>query len=230
MVARAIFEEMLNQNTNCVFLDLCQVLSPEKIRATFPTIYEECLYRGIDITQEPIPVAPGAHFCCGGILTDNFGRTSIKRLYAIGEVACTGLHGANRLASTSLLEGLTFAYRASHDIVKNPASKEQPRIIPFEYSNGNPPSEAILESLRKIIQDTMWKFAGLIRNQSGLKYALEVLSGLKKQAVQMKNHLGVSGPLLEFENSVDTGLLVVEAALRNPISLGTHFRSDSSTV
>ncbi|NLJ39720.1 MAG: FAD-binding protein, partial [Candidatus Atribacteria bacterium] len=175
-------------------------------------------------------VAPGAHFCCGGILTDSFGRTSIKRLYAIGEVACTGVHGANRLASTSLLEGLTFAYRASHDIVKNPATKEQPRIIPFEYGYGNPPSEAILESMRKIIQDTMWKFAGLIRNQSGLKYALEVLNGLKKQVVQMKNHLGASGPLLELENSVDAGLLVVEAALRNPISLGTHFRSDSSMV
>ena len=230
VVSRAIFEEMLSQNAHCVFLDLCHAISPEKIKAIFPTIYEECLYRGIDITQEPIPVAPGAHFCCGGILTDSFGRTSIKRLYAIGEVACTGMHGANRLASTSLLEGLTFAYRASHDIIKNPATKEQPRIIPFEYSCGNPPSEAILESMRKIIQDTMWKFAGLIRDQSGLKYALEVLRGLKKQAVQLKNQLGASGSLLEFENSVDSGLLVVEAALRNPISLGTHYRSDSSMV
>ena len=85
-----------------------------------------------------------------------------------------------------------------------------------------------MESLREILQNTMWRFAGLSRNQSGLKYALEVLNGLKKQAVQMKNNLGVSSPLLEFENSVETGLLVVEAALRNPISLGTHYRSDSS--
>ncbi len=228
VVARAIFQEMLNDNTRCVYLDLYRAMSPEKIKATFPTIYEECLRRGVDIIHEPIPVAPGAHFSCGGVLTDTYGRTNIKRLYAVGEVACSGLHGANRLASTSLLEGVTFAYRAAHDIVKNLAPKEHPRVIPFEYSSGIPPSDPIIESMRDIIQDTMWRFAGLIRNQSGLKYALEVLIGLKKQVIQMKNNYGLSGPLLELESSVDTGVLVVEAALKNPISRGTHFRSDSS--
>jgi len=228
IVARAIFEEMQNHNTNCVFLDLCHAVSPEKIKSIFPTIYQECLNRGIDITQEPIPVAPGAHFSCGGILTDTFGRTSIKRLYAIGEVACSGVHGANRLASTSLLEGLTFAYRAAHDIVKNPLSQDQPRVLPFEYSCGNPPADSVVESIRDIVKDTMWRFVGLKRNQVGLKYASEVMMGLKKQVIQMKNTMGISSSLLELENSIDTGLLVIEAALRNSISQGTHFRSDSS--
>ncbi len=168
VVARAIFQEMKIHESNCVYLDFRQKMEPRKIKDTFPTIYEELLQRGIDITQEPAPVAPGAHFACGGVLTDTRGRTTIKRLYAAGEVACSGLHGANRLASTSLLEGLTFGYRAARDIVKH--SEELPNfaVLPFREKWGEPPPENILRSLKEIIRINMWENVGLIRERRGL--------------------------------------------------------------
>ncbi|MCX6089533.1 MAG: FAD-binding protein, partial [Candidatus Atribacteria bacterium] len=179
-------------------------------------------------TREPTPVAPGAHFACGGILTDTYGRTNVKRLYAIGEVACSGTHGANRLASTSLLESLTFSYRAAHDIIERTTPKENPPVLPYEFSCGTVPPETVLESLRNIIKDTMWAFAGVVRNKPGLCYASGVLTQLKKEILTLKNQYSISGPLLELENMVDTALIVVQSALRNPISRGTHFRSDTS--
>src|SRR4030042_1208080 len=115
-VARAIYEEMIVTNSNYVLLDLASYAKVADIRRRFPTIYKTCLEDGIDITRTPIPVVPAAHYCCGGVLADGWGRTSLAGLYAVGEVSCTGVHGANRLASTSLLEGLVWGTRAARDI------------------------------------------------------------------------------------------------------------------
>src|SRR5512137_603631 len=118
-VTRAIYEEMIVSNTSYVLLDLASYASPETIRTRFPTILKTCLKDGVDITKQPIPVVPAAHYCCGGVLADGWGRTSLAGLYAVGEVSCTGLHGANRLASTSLLEGLVWGARAAAHIASH---------------------------------------------------------------------------------------------------------------
>lgn len=227
VVARAIFQEMKIHESNCVYLDFRQKMEPRKIKDTFPTIYEELLQRGIDITQEPAPVAPGAHFACGGVLTDTRGRTTIKRLYAAGEVACSGLHGANRLASTSLLEGLTFGYRAARDIVKH--SEELPNfaVLPFREKWGEPPPENILRSLKEIIRINMWENVGLIRERRGLSQSLQILTAMKKEIAHLKEEYGISPALLELENMAETALLVTEEAFKNPLSRGTHFRLDA---
>ncbi len=226
VVARAIFQEMKIHETNCVYLDFRQRMNPDKIKDTFPTIYEELLHRGIDITQEPAPVAPGAHFSCGGVLTDTWGRTTIKRLYAAGEVACSGLHGANRLASTSLLEGLTFGYRVARDITKHGEKLPSFTVIPWSEKWGEAPPENILHSLKEIIQINMWENVGLIREKRGLFQSLQILTTMKKEIASLKERYGVSPPLFELESLAETALLVTEAALKDPFSRGTHCRLD----
>ncbi|MEN3186165.1 MAG: FAD-dependent oxidoreductase [Atribacterota bacterium] len=227
VVARAIFRELQRTQEKCVYLDLYKRLSPEKIRTAFPGIYEELLGRGLDITREPIPVVPGAHFLCGGILTDSWGRTNLGRLYAVGEVACTGLHGANRLASTSLLEALTFSYQIARRIVKTQDPFPRVSILPWEEKIGDPPPASVVEELQKMVKTNTWKHVGLIRHRQGLSHAKELLLQLTREVVTLRNTYGVSMETVELANMVKSALLVTESALRNPYSCGAHFRIDS---
>ncbi len=228
VVARAIFQELENTRATCVYLDLCHHLTPEKIKTTFPNIYAELLRYNLDITKDPIPVVPGAHFLCGGILTDGWGRTNLHRLYAAGEVACTGLHGANRLASTSLLEGLTFAYRVARHIARSKDDFPSSPILPWEEKVGNPPPMSVIEGLKDMVKINMWKYVGLVRHREGLAHARELLLQLYKEVTTLRRSYGVSAELLELANMVESALLVTESALRNPRSCGAHFRADSS--
>ncbi len=227
VVARAIFEHLENTQSRCVYLDLYRRVAPERIVTVFPGIYEELLRYNLDITKEPIPVVPGAHFLCGGILTDTWGWTNIRRLYAVGEVACTGLHGANRLASTSLLEGLTFGYRVAKTLWRERDDFSYPLVLPWEEKVGNPPPPSVLEGLKEMVRMNMWKYSGLIRRHEGLAHAREIFLQLKKETVALREKYGVSAEMVELENMIESALLVTESALRNPVSCGTHFRADS---
>lgn len=230
VVARAIFRELQSTQEKCVYLDLRGRLSPEKIKATFPGIYEELLRHNLDITRDPIPVVPGAHFLCGGILTDSWGRTNLGRLYAVGEVACTGLHGANRLASTSLLEALTFSYRVAHRIARSQDGFSCASILPWEEKIGDPPPVSVTERLKDMVKRNTWQYVGLIRHREGLARAREVFLQLHNEVVALRNRHGVSREILELANMIESALLVTESALRNPHSCGTHFRADSLKV
>lgn len=230
IVARAIFQELQDTQAKCVYLDLYRHLSPEKILTSFPGIYETLLQSyHLDITKEPIPVVPGAHFLCGGILTDTWGRTNLRRLYAVGEVACTGLHGANRLASTSLLEGVTFAYRVSRDILRTCPDFFHFAVRPWEEKIGDFPA-SVIEELKCKVKINMWKHVGLIRRREGLLYALETLLQLKKESFALRYRYGASREIVELQNMIESALLVTESALQNPRSCGVHFRSDSPKV
>jgi len=227
IVARAIFQEMEKKGLPCVYLDLYRKMQPQKIRETFPYIYQEALKQGIDITREPIPVVPGAHFACGGVRIDTRSRTDIERLYAIGEVACSGVHGANRLASVSLLDGLTFAYLATKDILaQKTASPRLPTRLPCVPPAGEAPPESLLSDLTHEIQEIMWKKVGLLRNGKELRKATQELLKLRCRISQLFETFGVSQPLKELENLVEVSLMVAKAAFDNPFSLGTHYRSD----
>ena len=182
-VSRAIYEEMIVTNSNYVLLDLASYAKPETIRKRFPTILRTCLEDGIDITRSPIPVVPAAHYCCGGVLADGWGRTSLAGLYAVGEVACTGVHGANRLASTSLLEGLVWGTRAARDIAVRfdgsrpyKASEIHRWYHPKREEEVDP---ALVNQDWLTIRSTMWNYAGVIRTRKRLERAkadLEYLS------------------------------------------------------
>lgn len=226
VVARAIFQKMRESRTPYVYLDLRPV-GEEKLSTLFPEIYGELLRRGFNPKKDPIPVVPGAHFACGGVLTDTFGRTSVRRLYAVGEVACTGVHGANRLASTSLLEGLTFAFRAAQSITEKELSLASPPVTPFFESPGDTPPSETLKTLREVIQNTMWEHAGLERTRTGLYKALEILLEVQKTVSSLRRTKGLSFPLLELENMALVALTITESALKNTLSFGSHFRSDA---
>lgn len=230
VVARAIFQELQSSGARHVYLDLCHRRAPEKIKATFPGIYQELLRHHLDITREPIPVVPGAHFLCGGVLTDLWGRTNLLRLYAVGEVACTGLHGANRLASLSLLEGLVFGYRVARQILRRKDDFSFPPVLSWEEKVGAPPPLSVVEGLKEVVKITMWRHVGLIRHREGLVYARELLLQLRKDLVALRQSYGVSPELLELTGMVESALGVTESALFNPRSCGAHFRADASGV
>lgn len=213
VVARAIFTVMKEQSLPHVFLDLRPL--GEKLRLSFPEIFEELTKRGFDPLREKVPVVPGAHFICGGVLTDTFARTSLPRLYAVGEVACSGVHGANRLASTSLLEGLTFAFRAASAIARENTPLSPPPILPFPERPGNTVPSSRLASLRRTIQDVMWEYAGVVRTREGLQKALAKLLEVKRDVLELRASFPVSLPLGELENMVAVAIAVVCAALRS---------------
>jgi L-aspartate oxidase len=223
VVARAIKQHLAATGNNCVYLDL-GALKPEFIRERFPGIHERCRAAGLDITRERIPVVPAAHFSCGGVHTDLRGRTNVRHLNAIGETACTGLHGANRLASTSLLECLVSARSAAQ------ADGEEIRSLPFPLATPrewtSPAAEADVLLVRQDLQQvrsTMWNYAGIIRSPRRLTRARRILLELREDIQAFYRDCRPTRELIELRNAVQTALLVVHAAALNPVSKGCHY-------
>ena len=227
IVARAIDSEMKKTGTEHVYLD-CRHFSKEKFVEHFPNIYKKCLSIGIDITQQMIPVAPAAHYSCGGIKTDEWGRSSINNLYACGECASTGLHGANRLASNSLLEGLVFAHRCSVDAAEKVNTIFFQNNIPDWNAEGtSQPGEMILitQSLKEL-QLVMSDYVGIVRNNIRLQRASRRLDLLWEETEQLYQTSTLSPQLLELRNMITVGYLIVKGASFRKESRGLHFNTD----
>ena len=236
VVARAIHHEMETHGYSHVLLDLASHMPAEKIRDRFPYIYEQCLKVGIDFSHEPVPVVPAAHYFCGGVLVDEWGRTDIENLYAIGEISCTGVHGANRLASTSLLEGLVWGNRAASH-VENALSSEtsvQPRfddIPPWDESGlSADPDPALIQGDMQTIQNIMWHYVGLVRNADRLSRAIRELRHLWNEIETFYRSTKLSDGLIGLRNAVEVALIVAQAAQHNRQSRGCHYRQDSVSI
>jgi L-aspartate oxidase len=227
IVARAIDNEMKIAGTENVFLD-CRHFGKEKFTEHFPNIYEKCLSIGIDITKHLIPVAPAAHYSCGGIKTDEHARTSVKNLYAAGECASTGLHGANRLASNSLLEAMVFAHRAYLDAVENIDTNAYNSSIPDWKADGtSSPKEMILitQSVKEL-KLLMSDYVGIVRNNERLQRAMKRLDLLYTETEELYKKTIVSPQLCELRNMITVAFLIVKSAEFRQESRGLHYNTD----
>jgi L-aspartate oxidase len=227
IVARAIDSEMKRTGTEHVWLD-CRHFKVEKFTEHFPNIYEKCLSIGIDIAKNMIPVAPAAHYSCGGIKTDEWGRSSVRNLYACGECSSTGLHGANRLASNSLLEAMVFAHRCYTDAANNINSVTFNENIPDWNARGtSEPKEMILitQSLKEL-QQVMSDYVGIVRNDVRLQRAMRRLDLLWEETEQLYQSTSLSLPLLELRNLISVGYLIVKGAAFRKESRGLHYNTD----
>jgi len=227
IVARAIDSEMKRTGTEYVYLD-CRHMDPERFRAHFPNIYRKCLDIGIDVLQQMIPVAPAAHYCCGGIKVDAYGRSSIRHLYACGECSSTGLHGANRLASNSLLEALVFAHRcAEQSAAEIEAIKLHPEVPDWNASGTTEPKEMILitQSLKEL-QQVMSDYVGIVRNNVRLERAMKRLDLLFAETEALYRTTTLSPQLCELRNLISIGYLIVKSAQFRKESRGLHYNTD----
>jgi len=225
IVARGIYEETLGSKKDFVYLDLVSYLDKRYIKKRFPLIYRTCLKYGIDITKEMIPVAPVAHYFCGGIRVDEFGKSSLKNLYAIGEVSCTGVHGANRLASTSLLEGLVWANRCAEDMsekVINSKLTQKRDIKSWIYIGNQTADLALIKQDWMSLKSIMWNYVGIVRTEERLERAVLDLNYLKHRIEKFYRNVCLSKDLLELRNGIQTALIVAEAAKQNRESKGCH--------
>ncbi|MFN2239471.1 MAG: L-aspartate oxidase [Thermoanaerobaculia bacterium] len=259
IVTRAIVEEMTARKEPHVFLDLANFYNGEEpIEERFPTISAECRTMGIDIARDPIPVVPAAHYFCGGILVNTFGEATLSRLYAIGETSCSGVHGANRLASTSLLEGLTWGYFAAISIsekvgtatatpagtsngapaVRRAYSSRETGIGPLppaflaSIPDWQPPGTEEMEDPALILQDwttiqhTMWNYVGIVRTYERLERAAADMSELGHRLTRYYHQARISKEIIELFHGQNMATIVANAAIRNPVSRGAHFRKD----
>ena len=226
IVSRAIHRELTDSGEPCVYLDL-DAMDRGKLKERFPTVYNSCLKHGVDISKDPIPVVPAAHYACGGVHADLNGRTNIQNLNAIGESGCTGLHGANRLASTSLLECLTSgkfaAMKDAEDLVSKEFELPQPR--PWKSPQYEADPTLIAQDLN-LVQQTMWNYAGIVRTPRRLTRARRILLEAREEIQSFYRGCQVTPELVELRNAVQTGLLVVRAATLNQRSRGSHFVVD----
>lgn len=222
VVSRAIFKEMSISGKKNVFLDIT-FQDRDHLEERFPNIFKTCLEYGIDISKDYIPVAPAEHYCMGGIRTNVHGQTNISGLYACGEVACTGIHGANRLASNSLLEGLVFGRKIASKIAsENKISEKQDIAIKEQYTL-NIENEEILSNMKLQIQETMTKYVGIIRDEQGLTKAKGIINEIHKNYMELT---GFSLAKLEVANMLIVSQFVIESALERKESRGAHYRSD----
>lgn len=232
VVSRAIMEEMLRSGEPCVYLDAAHFVDHDFV-SSFPTIFEKCLSIGVDIRRDPIPVVPAAHYFCGGVLVDTHGRTTLERLYSAGECSCTGVHGANRLASTSLLEGLLWGQSVGEDI--HLRCKSLPRLskkvmgaipeweIPGEIHNEDP---ALIAQDWTTIRHTMWNYVGITRTRPRLNRATDDLRNLYKHLHDFYKRTPLSKPLIDLFHGSHSAYIITDAAQRNKTSLGCHYRVD----
>ncbi|MDR2189143.1 MAG: L-aspartate oxidase [Azonexus sp.] len=225
IVARAIDFERKKRGLDCVFLDISHK-GETFIRQHFPTIHARCLELGIDIAREPIPVVPAAHYSCGGVVCDRRGRTDVDGLYVAGEASCTGLHGANRLASNSLLECLVFAEAAVNDILTLRPTP-LPALPEWDESRVTDADEEVVishnwDELRRF----MWDYVGIVRTNKRLKRALRRVRLLKREIHEFYSHFRVSHDLIELRNLVLTAELIIRCAIRRHESRGLHYSLD----
>ncbi len=235
VVARAIHQEMTEHAYTYVLLDIASHMDAAAIRERFPNIYATCLKAGIDITREPIPVVPAAHYFCGGVQVDEWGQSNIANLYAVGEVSCTGLHGANRLASTSLLEGLVWGNRAGEHIANSPnppapfPAGEGGAAIPAWDESGltDDRDPALIQGDMQTIQNIMWHYVGLVRSGDRLSRAIRELRHLQNEIETFYRTTKLSDGLIGLRNAVEAALIVAQSAQHNRQSRGCHYRVDS---
>jgi len=227
VAARAIYQVMLESGDPCAYLDITH-RPAEELRKRFPGIYAGCLAQGIDMARDPIPIVPVAHYSCGGVAVDGEGRTTIDRLRAAGEVACTGLHGANRLASTSLLECLVWGTRAGAGAasrVRSGEAIEYPRIAPWRYET-EPADPALIAQDWLTIKQTMWNYVGLIRSERRMNRAWRVLSELDLEIDRFYHKCEMSDAIIGLRNGIMTARLILEQARQCVESRGCHYRID----
>lgn len=226
IVARAIDAEMKKSGSPHVYLDITHKNS-EEIKEKFPNIYQTCLSYGIDITKQWIPIVPAAHYMCGGVEVDEWGRTRLRGLFAVGEVAHTGVHGGNRLASNSLLEGLVFGYRIYEYLKQNPSKKENKSIKPWYKEGLNNPEEWILVQHNfQEIKNIMWNYVGIVRSDLRLERALRRINLLYDEVMDFYNRTIIQNKILELRNIVLVAKIIILSSLNRKESRGLHYSTD----
>ncbi|GDP95797.1 L-aspartate oxidase [Escherichia coli] len=227
IVARAIDHEMKRLGADCMFLDISHKPA-DFIRQHFPMIYEKLLGLGIDLTQEPVPIVPAAHYTCGGVMVDDHGRTDVEGLYTIGEVSYTGLHGANRMASNSLLECLVYGWSAAEDITRRmPDAHGVSTLPPWDESRvENPDERVVIQHNWHELRLFMWDYVGIVRTTKRLERALRRITMLQQEIDEYYAHFRVSNNLLELRNLVQVAELIVRCAMMRKESRGLHFTLD----
>jgi L-aspartate oxidase len=237
VVARAILSEMLAEGTDCQYLDL-RHLPAEKMHARFPTISAICRQYGLDLARDLLPVAPAAHYCMGGVMVDTCGHTTLPELYAVGEVACTGVHGANRLASNSLLEGLVYGIRIADELAQTTHRSERGIVrkntITFPYTSSLTQSvvssgtvdNLTSEQVRGQVRQLMWQYVSLCRDEEGL---LQAAARLQALYAQTYDQVEIGSWHTETMNMLQVAELVIVAALERRESRGSHWRTDYQT-